>query len=79
MNNRKLTRKVAVVTGASKGIGVETEMKTQQQSLTHRWRAVFRRRRRMHDPMLVLNMSIFNFADGWNRTFNPLRGHENGT
>jgi hypothetical protein len=33
----------------------------------------------MHDPMLVLNMSIFNFADGWNRTFNPLRGHENGT
>ena len=33
----------------------------------------------MHDRMLVLNMSIFNFADGWNRTFNPLKTHENGT
>jgi len=22
-----------------------------------------------HDPMLVLNMSIFNFTDGWRRTF----------
>ncbi len=33
----------------------------------------------MHDPMLVLNMSIFNLADGWNRTFNQLKIHENGT
>ena len=33
----------------------------------------------MHDPMLVLNMSIFNLADGWNRTFNPLKAHEDGT
>jgi hypothetical protein len=40
---------------------------------------MFRRRRRMHDPMLVLNVSIFNFADGWNRTFNQLKIHENGT
>ena len=24
----------------------------------------------MHDPMLVLNMSIFNSVDGRNRTFN---------
>jgi hypothetical protein len=31
----------------------------------------------MHDPMLVLNMSIFNFEAGWNRTFNPLKAHEN--
>jgi hypothetical protein len=36
------------------------------------------RRRRRHDPMLVLNMSIFNFADGWSRTFNPVKAHENG-
>ena len=57
----------------------ETEMKIQRQNLTHRWQEMFRRRRRMHDPMLVLNMSIFNFADGWNRTFNPLKIHENGT
>jgi len=27
----------------------------------------------MHDPMLVLNMSIFNFDGGWNRTFNQLK------
>lgn len=42
-------------------------------------RAMLARRRRMHDPMLVLNMSIFNFAGGWNRTFNELRIHEDVT
>ena len=30
---------------------------------------LLRRSSRRHDPMLVLNMSIFNFTDGWNRTF----------
>jgi hypothetical protein len=40
---------------------------------------MFSRRRRMHDPLLVLNMSIFNFDNGWNRTFNPLKVHENVT
>jgi hypothetical protein len=40
---------------------------------------MFRRRRRMHDPMLVLNMSIFNAADGWNRTFHQLEIYQNGT
>ena len=30
-----------------------------------------------NDAMLVLNMSVFNFTDGWNRTFNKL--HENVT
>ena len=57
----------------------EMEMKIQRQNLTHRWRELFRRRRQRHDPMLVLNMSIFNFADGWNRTFNQLKIHQNGT
>jgi hypothetical protein len=28
-----------------------------------------RRRAHGHDPMLVLNMSIFNFTNGWSRTF----------
>jgi hypothetical protein len=28
-----------------------------------------RRRTPGHDPMLVLNMSIFNFTNGWSRTF----------
>jgi len=54
-------------------------MKTPQRNLADKWREMFRRRRRMHDPMLVLNMSIFNFTDGWNRTFNQLKIHENGT
>jgi len=34
-----------------------------------RVRKVFRRPVHRHDPMLVLNISIFNFTDGWNRTF----------
>jgi hypothetical protein len=29
--------------------------------------------------MLVLNMSIFNVDNGWDRIFNPLKAHENGT
>jgi hypothetical protein len=49
----------------------EKRMKIRQRSLAHKWREMFRRHRRMHDPMLALNMSIFNFADGWNRTVNP--------
>jgi len=35
--------------------------------LAHKWREMFQRRRRMRDPLLVFNMSIFNFDDGWNR------------
>ena len=31
-------------------------------------RKLLRRSSRRHDPMLVLNMSIFNFTDGWSRT-----------
>jgi len=31
-------------------------------------RELFQRGRRGHDPMLVFNMSIFNFTDGWSRT-----------
>jgi hypothetical protein len=31
---------------------------------------VFRRRASRHDPLLVFNMSIFNFfTNGWSRTF----------
>jgi hypothetical protein len=32
-------------------------------------RKASRRHGHRHDPMLVLNMSIFNFANGWSRTF----------
>jgi hypothetical protein len=38
-----------------------------------RWREMFRRRQEMHDPMLVFNMSIFNFGEGWDRIFNPFK------
>jgi len=46
-------------------------MKTKQRenNLKNALRKVFRRRARRHDPMVVFNMSIFNFTDGWNRTF----------
>jgi hypothetical protein len=73
MNSRKK------VNGGTPFMKQETEMKIQRESLTHKWREMFRRRRRMHDPMLVLNMSSFNFTDGWSRTFNPVKIHENGT
>jgi hypothetical protein len=45
-------------------------MKTKQRenNFRPRLRNLFRRAHR-HDPMLVLNMSIFNFTDGWRRTF----------
>ena len=46
-------------------------MKTKQRENTFRsrLRRVLQPRAPRHDPMLVLNMSIFNFTDGWNRTF----------
>jgi hypothetical protein len=31
-------------------------------------RKILRRRVTRHDPMLLLNMSIFNFTGGWRRT-----------
>jgi hypothetical protein len=42
-----------------------------------RLRAWFRPRRRRHDPMLVLNMSIFNSGSSWDRIFNPIPQREN--
>jgi len=52
-------------------------MKTAQRGFTRKPREIFRRNRRMHDPMLVLNMSIFNFDGGWNRTFNLTQNSHN--
>jgi hypothetical protein len=37
----------------------------------------FQQHRRWHDPLLVLNMSTFNFDSGWNRIFNPIPQREN--
>ena len=43
--------------------------KPRENNFRSRLRKVFRPSAPRHDPMLVLNMSIFNFTDGWNRTF----------
>ncbi len=45
--------------------------------LQRKLQQLVRRRRKRHDPMLVMSMSLFNFESGWNRSFNPLRAHEN--
>ena len=37
----------------------------------------FRARRRWHNPMLVLNMSIFNSGSSWNRIVSPVPQREN--
>jgi len=46
-------------------------MKTRQRENNFRrtLRKILRPQGSGHDPMLVLNMSIFNFTDGWSRTF----------
>lgn len=49
----------------------------QRPGMSRRPRARLLGRRRRHDPMLVLNMSIFNFDTGWNRILNPIKTHEN--
>jgi hypothetical protein len=41
------------------------------------WWKFLQSRRRRHDAMLVLNMSVFNFEPGWNRVFNPVPAREN--
>jgi len=48
-----------------------SEMKTKQfQNNSKRTLSrIFRRSSQRHDPMLVLNMTLFNFTDGWNRAF----------
>jgi hypothetical protein len=38
---------------------------------------ISRRRRRNHDPMLVLNMSIFNSGSGWQEIFSAFKAREN--
>jgi hypothetical protein len=51
-----------------------TNLKTRKIKRARNW---FRPRRDWHDPMLVLNMSIFNSGTGWNRTFNRVPQREN--
>jgi hypothetical protein len=58
--------------------GRETKVRIEKRNLGSKRRETISRRRRIHDPMLVFNMSIFNYTDGWSRTFNPLKSHERG-
>lgn len=51
-----------------------TNLKQTRVAKPRKW---FQRRRRWHDSMLVLNMSIFNSENGWNRILNRLPSHEN--
>jgi hypothetical protein len=60
------------------GNGQETKVRIEQGNFSGKRRQPVSRRRRIHDPMLVFNMSIFNFAGGWSGTFNPLKTHERG-
>jgi len=55
---------------------ISNHNQTKQHQLGSR-RSWFQRRRRRHDPMLVLNMSIFNQGSDWNRIFNPIPQREN--
>jgi len=44
------------------------------QKKSRKW---FRVRRRRHDPMLVLSMSLFNSGSSWDRIFSPVAQREN--
>jgi hypothetical protein len=48
-----------------------------QNKLPYKLRNYFQRRRGQHDPLLALNISIFNFEGSWSRIFNPMKIREN--
>src|ERR1700686_3169082 len=48
---------------------ITMKAKSRENNFRRTLRKTLRRRAPRHDPMLVLNMSIFNFTDGWSRTF----------
>jgi hypothetical protein len=51
--------------------------KVKRNNLTAKRPNYFQKRQRLHDPLLALNMSIFNFEGGWNRIFNGMKIREN--
>ena len=58
-------------------LGRKEKISERQDSDQKEARKWFRARRRHHDPVLVLNMSIFNSGSSWNRIFNPIPQREN--
>lgn len=44
-------------------------MKTKPDGFAKFWRRILRRSAPAHDPLLFLNMTLFNYTDGWSRTF----------
>jgi hypothetical protein len=57
----------------------EIRLKVPQLGFAAKYREMFRRRRRMHDPMLVFNMSIFNSPTAGNAIFGRHNVHTIGT
>jgi len=43
--------------------------KQSKNNLNKMLRKVFRRSATAHDPWLSVSMQLFNYTDGWNRTF----------
>ncbi len=76
---KEIGKNVTAVQGDNGGPFPEQQETRMKRRLAHKWREIFQRRRRMRDPLLVFNMSIFNFDDGWNRIFSQFKIHENGT
>jgi hypothetical protein len=52
------------------------KIKTSRRNLSNS-RKVLQRRRQVHDPLLVFNMSIFNFGGGWQEIFSAVKAREN--
>jgi len=46
-------------------------------TLTRKLQGRSQKRRRRHDPWLVLTLLNFNSGSGWNRISNPLQDREN--
>jgi hypothetical protein len=62
--------------------GIEITMKAKQRENNFRrsrLRKLFQRRAARHDTLLVLNISTFNFTDGWSRTFSKDENARLGT
>jgi hypothetical protein len=58
---------------------MNSRRKIQRPSLVRRWQETISRRRGMHDPMLVFNMSILNSTERRVGIFDQFKIHENGT
>jgi hypothetical protein len=54
-----------------------TKTSEKESSKRGKWCSFLQPRRCPHDPLLVFNMSLFNFEPAWDRVFSPLKQREN--